>query len=415
MPRPYPRQIHVTERESNLLRQIIAKDTAPQALARRASIVLKASEGLNNTQISQDLSLCHPTVRLWRERWFRAFESLQAIQHEHDDDKILLSFLFDELLCDAQRTGTPHTFTAEEVTQLVALACQDPQEHDCPVSHWTPKELAFEAVKQEIVESISPRTVGRILDEADLKPNRIRYWLHLEIDNRQEFEQSAQQICQLYQEAQQLAEQGKKVLSTDEKTGIQALERKHPNKPMIPGHVERREFEYIRHGTICLIANFDVATGQVIAPTVSDTRNEKDFEQHIRNTIASDPDATWTFIVDQLNTHKSESLVRLVAEVEGLEGNLGVKGKEGILKNMKTRAEFLSSESHRVRFVYTPKHCSWLNQVELWFSILVRRLLKRGNFCSVEMLREKLLAFIDYFNRTLAKPFRWNYNGRLKA
>jgi len=133
---------------------------------------------------------------------------------------------------------------------------------------------------------------------------------------------------------------------------------------------------------------------------------------HIRQTVALAPDAQWIFIVDQLNTHKSESLVRFVAETCGLEQELGIKGQQGILQSMSTRAKFLSDETHRIRFVYTPKHTSWLNQIEIWFSILVRRLLKRGSFSSVNELRERILAFIDYFNETMAKPFKWTYAGR---
>jgi hypothetical protein len=204
---------------------------------------------------------------------------------------------------------------------------------------------------------------------------------------------------------------GVHIVSCDEMTGIQALERIAPTKPMRPGLVERREFEYKRHGTQSLIANFEIATGQVIAPSLGPTRTEVDFARHIAQTIALDPDGNWVFIVDQLNIHQSESLVRLVAQTCGLTEELGVKGEHGILQSMATRAAFLSDASHRLQFVYVPKHTSWLNQVELWFSILMRRVLKRGSFASIEELRARILAFIDYFNQT-AKPFKWLHTGR---
>ena len=201
-------------------------------------------------------------------------------------------------------------------------------------------------------------------------------------------------------------------MSTDEKTGIQALERAHPTRPMVPGLVERPEYEYIRHGTQTLIGNFEVATGQLLTPSLGPTRTEEDFAAHIKQTIATAPDAGWIFIVDRLNTHQSESLVRLVASHCGIADDVGVKGLSGVLQSMATRAAFLQDPQHRIRFVYTPKHTSWLNQIELWFSILVRRLLRRASFSSVVELRERILDFIDYFNRTMAKPFKWTYAGR---
>lgn len=200
-------------------------------------------------------------------------------------------------------------------------------------------------------------------------------------------------------------------MSTDEKTGIQALERKYPTLPMKPGLVERQEFEYIRHGTQCLIANFEVATGHILAPTIGPTRTEQDFAAHIAQTVTLDPNGQWIFIMDNLNTHQSETLVRWVAETCNLTEDLGIKDKFGILHNKNSRARFLSEPSHRICFVYTPKHASWLNQIEIWFGILVRRLLKRGNFSSLTEQRGKIFAFIDFFNSTLAKPFHWKYTG----
>ena len=216
----------------------------------------------------------------------------------------------------------------------------------------------------------------------------------------------------MYERAGRLAEQGAHVVSTDEKTGMRALERLHPDVPMGPGRPQGREYEYVRHGTACLIANLEIWCGHVIAPSVGPTRTEADFKAHVEQTVNTGPLAGWVFIVDNLDTHQSESLVLYVAGACGIEGDLGVKGKSGVLKCKASRKAFLCDPSHRIRFAYTPRHCSWLNQIEIWFGILSRKLLRRSSFASAEELKARVLAFIEYFNATMAKPIDWLYSPR---
>ena len=208
------------------------------------------------------------------------------------------------------------------------------------------------------------------------------------------------------------ARDGTRTCSVDEATGLQALERPAPEQGVQPGQIARQEFEYIRHGTTTVIGNWDVVQGQVFGMTIGPTRNEADFVHHIAATVATDPPVTWRIIVDRLNVHWSASLVEWVAQTCGIDEPLGVKGKSGVLKNQVSRRAFLSDPSHRIHFVFLPKHSSWLNQIEVIFGIMNRKVLRRGDFKSVADLEDKLRAFFKYFNKTMARPFDWTYTGK---
>jgi hypothetical protein len=359
--------------------------------------MLAAAEGKNNSQIARELSLCVDTVRHWRTRWL----GLQAAS--------LKDLPVKERLWDVPRPGRPCQITAEQTCQMVAMACEQPKER--PISHWTGREIADARHAPRHCGADFAPACRSALKKTDLKPHLIRYWLTPPADAHRE--ETVKAICTLYEEAPHLAEQGEQTISTDEMTGVQALERKHPGLPLAPGKVERREFEYVRHGTRCFILSRDVVTGKLLAPSAGPTRTEADFLAHLQAVVATNPEAVrWHIVCDQLNTHQSESLVYWVAQVSGLEVDLGIKAQQGILASMASRAAFLSDPSHKIVFHYTPKHSSWMNQIEIWLSILVRKLLQRGSFTCVEELEAKVLGFIAYYNRTMAKPFKWTYQGK---
>lgn len=404
-------KVVISERQQRVLQQLSTSRTAAQYLVGRATIILLAFAGLENQEIATQVGVGRHQVGIWRRRWQEAFANLTRI--ECTEEPPALRHAIEETLQDEHRCGGPGKFTAEQLALLLALACEPPEKSGRPITHWTGAELADEAIQRGIVESISPSQVNRYLREAKLQPHKSRYWLNTTEKDPDLFKAQVQMVCACYQDAPGLYQyHDTHTISVDEMTGIQALERTAATRPMKPGQGEKREFEYKRHGTVTLIGNFHVVSGELIAPTLGPTRTEADFVAHVVQTIKLDPTAGYVFVLDNLNIHQSASLVEKVAELCGIKDDLGKKGQSGVLQSQKSRQEFLADLSHRIRFTYTPKHSSWLNQIEIVFGIVMRKVVRRGSFTSTEDLRSKVLAFIEYFNQVFARPFNWTYTGR---
>jgi transposase len=401
----------ITERQQEILGTFSRSVTAPSRLRQRASIIVLAFDGLLNQDIAERVGLTHRQVGRWRRRWADAWNRL--IDIECCESRAVLRRAIEAVLTDEPRPGAPAKFTPEQVTHILAVACEPPEKSGLPITHWTAQELTDEVIKRRIVTSISPSQVSRYLREAALQPHKSRYWLNTTEKDPARFETQVKTVCDTYLAAPELARAHQThTVSVDELTGLQALERIAPGKAMIAGKCQLIEFEYARHGTLCLTGNLEVTTGELLRPTIGPTRTEADFAGHIKQTVAADPGGSWVFIVDNLNTHCSESLVKLVAEACEVPRDLGKKGTRGVLKSVASRQAYLSESRHRIRFVYLPKHSSWLNQIEAIFGVIMRKVVRRGSFTSVLDLRTKLLNFITYFNRVFAKPFRWTYTGR---
>jgi transposase len=404
-------KITITERQQEILQTLSRSVTAASRARQRATIILLAFDGLRNEEIAQRVGLTHRQVGRWRRRWAKAWD--QLIDIECCESRADLRRAIDAVLTDEPRPGAPAKFTPEQVTQILAVACEPPEKSGRPITHWTAQELTDEVIRRGIVTSISPSQVSRYLREAALQPHKSRYWLNTTEKDPARFEAQVKAVCDTYRAApEQERTNQTHTVCVDEMTGLQALERIAPSKAMIAGKCQLIEFEYTRHGTLCLIGNFVVTTGEILSPTIGPTRTEADFTNHIEQTMAADPGGSWVFVVDTLNIHCSESLVRLVAGACEVRTNLGKKGVRGVLRSVASRQAFLSEPGHRIRFVYLPKHSSWLNQIEVVFGVIMRKVIRRGSFTSVGDLRTKLLNFIAYFNRVFAKPFRWTYTGR---
>ena len=292
-------------------------------------------------------------------------------------------------------------FPPQQQHKLIALATQPPRQEAVPITHWSSSDLADAVIEKGIVDSISKATVWRLLDQAAIKPHRWHYWLH---SSDPDFEAKMLDVLQLYLEAFQLQKRGEIVLCVDEKTSIQALQRKNPHKGATPGRIQLIEHEYIRHGTCCLTAGLQVATGEIIG-MLSQRRRAKEFAEFIEWIGNYYSQAKKIHIVlDNLNTHYHKLVCQAVSKLCKCAFRPVGTGNE--------RKVFLSLPEKRIVFHFTPTHASWLNQIEIWFSVLARKLIQRGDFVSLADLEDKIIKFIEYYNRYLAKPYRWTYTGK---
>ena len=383
MPTPIAPRIILAQNARVDLQTLVRAHTTPQSLALRARMILRAAavDQPTNLHIGRELGCSNLTVGKWRRRYLElGFAGLQ----------------------DARRAGRPRVIAPPTRVQVISVASTLPHDHNRPVTRWTLNEIVATFLEALETDSISRSSIWRILHDVDLKPHKSEYWLN---SHDEDFDAKAQTICQLYAKALAAYQQGRLVLCCDEKTGMQILERKAPTKPAQAGRRERREHEYIRHGTRVLLNSLAVATGQ-IAWTIGSTRTATDFVAHLTQAYHCLPAMNrYDWVMDNLNTHWSLAVCHLVARW------CKVPFVPQTLKTGPQRRAFLTDPSHRHVLHFTPKHGSWLNQAELFFGVLHRRFLARGSFTSAKDFIRRLERFLKDYNTRHAHPYRWTYTG----
>lgn len=397
----------------DILTQLTNAATTTKRTCQRARIILLGFARKQNQQIAKLVGVDRHCVGRWRKRWRDSVDALLAI--EMKESLAALKRAIVDVLQDAHRSGSPGKFSAEQIVQLVSIACESPRDSNRPVDDWTGRELANEMKKRGIVASISTSRVNELLAMMDLQPHKRKCWCFTTEKDPELFQEQVQEVCQTYLNARKAYGQSNThTVCVDEMTSLQANQRRAASKRPRPGQGGKRECQYTRHGTLSLTGSWHVVLGQMMQTTIGPTRNSEDFADHIQHTIQADPDANWVFVMDNLNTHCSEEVVRLIARLLGVcEDTLGDKKKrQGVLGSTRSRREFLTNRDHRIRFVFLPKHSSWLNQIEVVFGVISKRVMRHGDFSSTADLKSKLHAFVDYFNETFARPFNWTYTGK---
>lgn len=387
MPRIAP-QIELEPQEEEALQRVACRPTSELRLSQRAQIILHAAAGRSNLEIQGQLGGDLKTIGKWRRRY---------LQRRRDEPGNSV----EQWLADASRPGCPPRFDELFWTDVLAIATSDPEGSQRPITHWSSRELAEEVVQRELTECIHRSTISRFLAECRLQPHRIKGWMNRPDDP--EFEPRADHVKQLLVQAQQDPCTERVAVSFDEKTGMQAKERIAPDQPMRPGQPARLEFEYARHGTLVLFAMMLVHSGEILARTRPNRTNL--VTAAVMVSLLQELLATGyrhiDVVLDQINTHWSTDLVKAVAELCGLpEPDPAVIGKGY------QRKAWLEDPNKPIVFHFTPKHASWLNPIEVWFSVLARKLLRRGSFRSTTDLEDKVHRFVEYFNEKLARPYK---------
>jgi transposase len=346
------RRVEISDGDRRELERVVRASSSEVRMVERARIVLAAGEGLSIAQIALAVGCSERTVKKWRPRYVR--HGMAGLR-------------------DASRSGRPLTHGPQTRALLIAKACTrpEPEESGQRRERWTYRELGEEVGMSESQAHV-------ILQRAEIKPHRTDYWIMSDF-SREGFEERMGEVCGLYVDPPENV----LVVSIDEKTGIQAKAPVKPDRPPVPGRPARREHEYTRNGTQCLFAALKVHHGDVLAMP-SKTRNRWDLIRFLEQLDSEIP------IVDG-------------QQIVAVSDNLSTRGTEEV-------QQWLAAHP-RWSFQFTPTHASWLNQIEIFFSILFRRLLKHGIFTSENDLAQQMLAFIETYNQT-AKPFAWTYTGK---